>query len=73
MNVGPLVAVVTPLSEWQNLYPSSGGGVFYEFCDALEVLHGKFVPGSDGWGLGHALVAWANYSRHTLSSSEWVQ
>ena len=25
------------LWEWQSLSPSSGGGTFFEFCDALEV------------------------------------
>ncbi|KAI9444475.1 peptidase S28 [Lactarius indigo] len=58
-----------PLSLWQLLSPSSGGGRFYDFCDALEVNNGIPAP-ERGWGLGHALTAWANYSKELLSTSD---
>ena len=53
-------AVRNILWEWQNLTPSSGGGTFFEFCDALEVKNGVSA-GPEGWGLDHALQAWATY------------
>ena len=53
-------AVRNILWEWQNLTPSSGGGTFFEFCDALEVKNGVSA-GPTGWGLDHALQAWGNY------------
>jgi pimeloyl-ACP methyl ester carboxylesterase len=59
-------ALRSPLIKWQDLTPTSDGGDFYDFCDALEVLDGTFVPGADGWGLGHALTAWAKYSRESV-------
>lgn len=62
-----------PLSDWQKLSPSSGGGTFYVFCDALEVLNGTSVPGASGRGLRHALAAWAKYSKDTLSKRCGVQ
>ncbi|KAI9446835.1 peptidase S28 [Lactarius indigo] len=49
-------------------HPSSGGGGFYDFCDALEVDNGISAP-ERGWGLGYALTAWANYSKELLSTS----
>ncbi|KAH9071191.1 serine carboxypeptidase S28-domain-containing protein [Lactarius deliciosus] len=58
--------LTTPLKEWQNL-AISGSGKFYDFCDALEVNNG-ISPPEYGWGLGHALAAWANYSKSELSS-----
>ncbi len=69
----------TPLDEWQSQILADGGS-FYEFCDALEVFEVlvlgdpvAIVPDASGWGLGHALVRWAEYSRDTLSTGEWVQ
>ena len=70
VDVGLFGAVRTPLFKWQKLEPASGDSSFYDFCDALEVLNGTFVSGPDGWGLGHALDAWAKYSKDTLSISE---
>ena len=61
--------VTHPLFEWQSLSPSSGGGPFYDFCDALEVKNGTSAPAS-GWGLKSALAAWAKVSQHTLSDSQ---
>ncbi|KAF8258283.1 peptidase S28 [Lactarius quietus] len=58
-----------PIYKWQDLTPVSNGGAFYDFCDALEVINGTFVAGPDGWGLGHALTAWAKYSRETVSTT----
>ncbi|KAI0261078.1 peptidase S28 [Gloeopeniophorella convolvens] len=55
-----------PLWNWQSLSPTSGGAVFFEFCDAIEVdSTGKVAPVS-GFGLAHALPAWANYTKATL-------
>lgn len=48
------------LWDWQSLSPTSGGGVFFEFCDALEVKNGVSA-GSEGWGLDHALQAWGSF------------
>ena len=59
-----LGAVRNILWEWQNLTPSSGGGTFFEFCDALEVKNGVSA-GPRGWGLDHALQAWATYWTET--------
>ncbi|KAI0725259.1 peptidase S28 [Fomitopsis betulina] len=55
-----------PLWEWQSLQPSPelSGGVFYEFCDALEVKDNQTAPES-GWGLDYALPAWAQYWTNT--------
>ncbi|KAF8258280.1 serine carboxypeptidase S28-domain-containing protein [Lactarius quietus] len=58
-----------PLFEWQLLSPVSRGGDFYNFCDTLEVINGTFVPDADGRGLGHALNAWADYSREAVSNT----
>lgn len=57
-----IVIVQNPLWEWQSLQPSPArsGGVFYEFCDALEVKDNQTAP-EGGWGLDHALPAWAQY------------
>ncbi|KAH9858662.1 peptidase S28 [Lenzites betulinus] len=46
------------LWDWQSLSPSSNGGLFFEFCDALEVKNGVSA-GPNGWGVEHALQAWA--------------
>lgn len=77
VDVGLFVVVRTPLYYWQDLTPVSNGGLFFEFCDALEVLNlgvpdTIVVPDADGWGLGHALAAWANYSKEAVSNCEWV-
>ena len=68
-----LGVVRTPLEQWQLLTPTSGGGKFHDFCENLEVLDEVFVADADGWGLGHALNAWANYSRKYVSTSKWIQ
>ncbi len=52
------------LWEWQSLSPSSNGGLFFEFCDALEVKNGVSA-GPKGWGLEHALQAWGKYWTET--------
>ncbi|KAI0650408.1 peptidase S28 [Trametes meyenii] len=52
------------LWDWQSLSPSSGGGLFFEFCDALEVKDGVSA-GPRGWGLQHALQAWGSYWTNT--------
>lgn len=52
------VAVRNNLWDWQSLSPSSGYGAFHAFCDALEVKNGVSA-GPKGWGLAHALPAWA--------------
>jgi hypothetical protein len=49
------------LWEWQSLMLSSGPGTpFFAFCDALEVKDGVSAPAA-GWGLEHALSAWATF------------
>ncbi|KAI0065740.1 peptidase S28 [Artomyces pyxidatus] len=48
------------LWNWQDLDADSGGSVFYDFCDAIEVKDGVSAPAS-GWGLEHALTAWGTY------------
>ncbi|CDO77024.1 hypothetical protein BN946_scf184380.g10 [Trametes cinnabarina] len=55
------------LWDWQSLSPSSGGGLFFEFCDALEVKNGVSA-GPNGWGLEHALQAWGSYWTNTYYS-----
>src|SRR5882762_4542710 len=52
------------LWDWQNLQPYSGGGIFFEFCDALEVKDGQIAPAS-GWGLDYALGAWGSFFSNT--------
>ncbi|KAI0774601.1 peptidase S28 [Fomes fomentarius] len=52
------------LWEWQSLSPSSNGGLFFDFCDALEVKNGVSA-GPKGWGLEHALQAWGKYWTET--------
>ncbi|KAI0797037.1 serine carboxypeptidase S28-domain-containing protein [Abortiporus biennis] len=53
------------LWDWQSLSPSTGTeGAFFKFCDALEVKNGKSASAS-GWGLDHALSAWATYWKNT--------
>ncbi|KNZ77238.1 Putative serine protease K12H4.7 [Termitomyces sp. J132] len=53
------------LWDWQSLQPSTGpGGLFYQFCDALEVKDGVNAPAT-GWGLDHALAAWGFYFKNT--------
>ncbi|KAJ7603739.1 serine carboxypeptidase S28-domain-containing protein [Roridomyces roridus] len=47
------------LWDWQGLSLSGGaGGIFFQFCDALEVKNGVNAPAS-GWGVDHALSAWS--------------
>jgi len=47
--------------DWQSLQPETGpDGLFFEFCDALEVKNGVNAPVA-GWGLDHALNAWGNF------------
>ena len=66
--------VRTPLNQWQLLNPASDAdSTFYNFCDHLEVLDEVFIADADGWGLGHALNAWASYSRKYVSTGEWIQ
>ncbi|KAJ7437078.1 peptidase S28 [Mycena galericulata] len=49
------------LWDWQSLSLADGAsGVFFQFCDALEVKDGVNAPAT-GWGLDHALVAWSSY------------
>ncbi|GLB34086.1 putative to MEROPS serine peptidase family S28 [Lyophyllum shimeji] len=56
------------LWDWQLLQPISGPGAqFYKFCDALEVEDGQSAP-AGGWGLEHALAAWASYFKDTYYS-----
>ncbi|TFK90871.1 peptidase S28 [Polyporus arcularius HHB13444] len=55
------------LWDWQSLSPSSGGGTFFEFCDALEVKNGVSA-GPKGWGLQHALQAWGTFWTKTYYS-----
>ncbi|KAG5639714.1 hypothetical protein H0H81_005897 [Sphagnurus paluster] len=53
------------LWDWQSLQPTSGPNAqFYRFCDALEVKDGISAP-AEGWGLDHALAAWASYFKNT--------
>ncbi|KAL7282649.1 hypothetical protein ACG7TL_004122 [Trametes sanguinea] len=60
------------LWDWQSLSPSSGGGLFFEFCDALEVKNG-ISAGPNGWGLDHALQAWVRTGQiPTIASDEWT-
>ena len=55
------------LWDWQSLSPTSGGGLFFDFCDALEVKNGVSA-GPQGWGLEHALEAWGSYWNTTYYS-----
>ncbi|KAK0437338.1 hypothetical protein EV421DRAFT_1907366 [Armillaria borealis] len=49
------------LAEAQ-LQPATGSGAaFYRFCDALEVKDGVSAS-VNGWGVDHALSAWARWS-----------
>ncbi|KAI0065739.1 peptidase S28, partial [Artomyces pyxidatus] len=48
------------LGDWQSLQPDTGGGIFYDFCDALEVKDGVSAPAT-GWGAEHAVAAWGNF------------
>lgn len=54
------LVVRNPLFNWQDLQPYADSGVFYEFCDALEVKDGQVAPAA-GWGLDNALASWGNY------------
>ncbi|KAI0751119.1 peptidase S28 [Daedaleopsis nitida] len=56
------------LWEWQSLSPSSRSGLFFQFCDALEVKDGKSA-GPKGWGLQHALQAWGKFWTETYYPS----
>ncbi len=62
------VTVRNNLWEWQSLTPSSNGGLFYDFCDALEVDN-DVSAGPEGWGLEHALQAWGKYWTETYHSN----
>jgi hypothetical protein len=55
------------LWTWQELSPHSGGAIFFDFCDALEVKNG-ISAGPNGWGLDHALDAWGNYETYYISN-----
>ena len=63
-----VAAVRNNLWDWQRLSPTSDGGRFYEFCNALEVKNGVSA-GPEGWGLDHALRAWATYWTKTYHFS----
>ncbi|KAI0048182.1 peptidase S28 [Auriscalpium vulgare] len=56
------VALKNNLWAWQFLGPSSGddASVFYDFCDALEVVDGANA-GPNGRGGEYALAAWGKY------------
>ncbi|SJL15801.1 uncharacterized protein ARMOST_19306 [Armillaria ostoyae] len=69
---------LTPLSvrwylwSWQELQPTiSLGASFYRFCDALEVKNSVSMPES-GWGVDHALSAWAKWLTPTNSTVDVV-
>ncbi|KAF7294367.1 hypothetical protein HMN09_01166000 [Mycena chlorophos] len=53
-------ALQSNLFDWQSLLLSSDGGLFFDFCDALEVKDGVNAP-AQGWGLAHALPAWESF------------
>lgn len=55
------------LWNWQSLNPASGGAIFYDFCDALEVVNGT-SSGPEGRGLEHALDAWGKYETNYVNS-----
>ncbi|KAI0065742.1 peptidase S28 [Artomyces pyxidatus] len=55
------------LWNWQSLAPDSGGAIFYDFCDALEVKNNKSAPAS-GWGTEYAVKAWGKYWKDTAYS-----
>ncbi|KAH9855013.1 peptidase S28 [Lenzites betulinus] len=57
------------LWDWQNLSPASNGGIFFQFCDALEVKDGVNA-GPNGWGAEHALQAWAAYWMGTYNATQ---
>ncbi|RPD60565.1 peptidase S28 [Lentinus tigrinus ALCF2SS1-7] len=48
------------LWDWQSLHPASGGGIFFDFCDALEVKDGVSAD-EKGWGADHAIQAWGSF------------
>lgn len=57
--------VVAALEEglfyWQDLQPTTGpGGLFFDFCDSIEVKNGTNAPAS-GWGLDYALESWGTF------------
>lgn len=54
------IVVRNNLWDWQSLDADSGGGEFFNFCDALEVKQGKIAPAT-GFGLNNALAAWGNF------------
>ncbi|KAI0043738.1 peptidase S28 [Auriscalpium vulgare] len=53
-------ALKTNLYIWQELGPGDGASVFYDFCDAMEVVDGVNA-GPNGRGGEHALAGWGNY------------
>ncbi|KAH7916581.1 peptidase S28 [Hygrophoropsis aurantiaca] len=61
-------ALQANMIDWQLLTPTSAGGMFYQFCDALEVKDGVKAPAS-GWGLAHAIQAWGNFWKTTYYSN----
>ena len=52
------------LEYYQDVQPSDGpdgtGSVFYDFCDALEVVNGT-VASAEGWGRENAINAWGKF------------
>jgi hypothetical protein len=56
---------------WQSLQPASRGGIFYQFCDALEVKDGVSAPAT-GWGLEHATLAWGKWWNSTFYETRWL-
>lgn len=57
------------LWDWQGLSLTIGPGAqFFNFCDALEVKDSVSAPAA-GWGLDHALSAWASYWSNTYLAS----
>ena len=64
-------AVRNQLWTWQSLSPASGGAIFYDFCDALEMQNGT-AAGPNGWGLEHALDAWGAYETLAVDGCKFV-
>jgi hypothetical protein len=60
----PLSSVRNNFFDWQLLQPNSNGGIFYDFCDALEVQNGVSANAS-GWGLRQAYTSWGQFWNET--------